>query len=225
MGDVDINKVKGVEPIQLKPLDINKIGTIEKIAPAAIHVKELNHIDPISVESLRIDEIRNLDPVRIDRFDVTHLPTVNLTLNRLPELDLNLRRLPPLAVGVNQDFVMPSEYWIRAQLLGIEFLRVHVRGQMHVHPRDRAAREVSASHQRSYRDVAPVGNPAIPVECREESAETVVHGPPPRRAAKPRPQRQHRHPHPRAARGGLSVGAPAFGFAAGASVESSVGSA
>ena len=45
-------------------------------------------------------------------------------------------------------------------------------------PRDRVHREVSASHERSYREVAAVGNPAIPVTCREDDAEAVVHSGP-----------------------------------------------
>ena len=94
MGDVDINKLPPVRIQQLtgvEPLHIQELAGVEplrigQIAPAAVHIKELNHIDPISVESLRIDEIRNLEPVRIERFDVTRLPTVNLSMSRFPSL-------------------------------------------------------------------------------------------------------------------------------------------
>jgi hypothetical protein len=205
MGDVDVNKVKNIDAVTIKEID--KIENIEplriaKIAPAAVHVKELNHIDPISIESLRVDEVRNVEPVQIERFDVTHLPTVNLSLGDVPALDLNLRRIPPLAIGVHQEFVLPSEYTIRARLLGFEFLRVQVTGRTLLHPKDSVRREVSASHERSYREVAAVGNPAIPVTCREESAEVVRHAP-------PRPhRREHTRPKRRLPAAGLRVGGP-----------------
>ena len=159
--------------------------------------------------------MRNLEPVKIERFDVTHLPTVNLSLGEVPALDLNLRRIPPFAVGLHQEFVLPSEYFIRARLLGLEFLRVHVTGRTLVHPHDQARREVSSSHERSYRDVAAVGNPAIPVTCEEKSAEVVHHARRPRAAkpAAPRPARQRARALTRISSGaGLSVGAPPVAF-------------
>jgi hypothetical protein len=223
MGDVDVKQVKNIDPVTIKSID--QVKNIEplrvaKIAPAAVHVKELNHIDPISIDSLRVDEIRNLDPVRIEHFDVTHLPTINLSIGETPALDLNLRRIPPLAVGLGQNIALPSEYFIRARLLGLEFLRIHVSGRTVMHPCDQPRREVSASHERSYREVAAAGNPAIPVMCREERAEAVVHEPPPRR-------RRHHRRSLRAKRSELRIGAPppelSLGFAQ-AGVESAVGS-
>jgi hypothetical protein len=233
MGDVDVKQVKNIDPVTIKEID--KVANIEplriaKIAPAAVHVKELNHIDPISIDSLRVDEVRNVEPVKIERFDVTHLPTVNLSLGEVPALDLNLRRIPPFAVGLHQELVLPSEYLIRARFLGLELLRLHVTGRTLLHPHDQARSEMSWSHERSYRDVAAVGNPAIPVTCREESAETVVHA----RQHRPAKRRTDSHVHqprnavPRHSRAELSVGGPpvAFPLAAGPAhqVESAVSS-
>lgn len=233
MGDVNVTDLP---PVRFDPsennIGIDQVTNIEplriaKIAPAAVHVKELNHIDPLTVESLCIDEVKNIDPVKVERFDVTYLPTVNLTIGEAPELDLNLRQIPPFAVGLHQDFVMPSEYLIRARLLGFEFLRVQVTGRTVMHPRDQARREVSASHERSFREVAAVGNPAIPVTCHEDGAEVVAPRP------RPRPARRAPAPHcpphreaPRAPHGGMRVGAPQHALTLGGpravGVESSV---
>ena len=210
MGDVDVKQVKNIDPVSIDEVSNIEPLRIAKIAPAAVHVKELNHIDPIAIESLRVNEVRNIAPVSVDRFDVTYLPTVNLTIGDAPQLDLNLREIPPFAVGLHQDFVLPSEYFIRARLLGFEFLRVHVTGRTMMHPRDPVRREVSASHERSYREVAAVGNPAIPVTCREEQAEVVVREPAKRRAPRSPGGRRAR----RAANAsGMRVGAPPRAFA------------
>jgi hypothetical protein len=198
-NEIGIDEVKNIEPLR-----------IAKIAPAAVHVKELNHVDPLTIESLRIDEVKNIDPVKVDHFDVTHLPTVNLSIGEAPELDLNLRQIPPFAIGLHQDFVLPSEYLIRARLLGFEFLRIQVTGRTVMHARDQVRREVSSSHERSYREVAAVGNPAIPVTRREEYAEAVTHDPPVSQA-RARPRVEHRHPRPRPS--GMRVGGPPRGFA------------
>jgi hypothetical protein len=220
MGDVKVKEVRDVEPIRIDRLhDIDPLR-IEKIAPAAIHVKELNHIDPISVESLRIDEVRNLDPVQVERFDVTHLPTVNLSVGQVPSLDLSLRRVPPLAVGVHQDFVMPSEYLIRGRLLGLEVLRLHVTGRTVLRPRDPVRREAVQTHERSYPEVAAVGNPGLPDDAVAERAEVQRHVPRrPQRPARRRVRRSrlhHRPPPPRAPAGeGMTVGRPAFSFSIG----------
>lgn len=170
MGTVDITSIVPIQITQLTDVEPLRIG---QIAPAAVHIKELNHIDPISVESLRIDQIRNLDPVRVERFDVTHLPTVNISLSQLPSMDVNVRRIPPLAVAVQQEFCLPSQYTIHARLLGIEFLRFDIHGRTMVTPKDRAAREQARSHERSFPDVAAAGNPGIPAR-RTERVETVA---------------------------------------------------
>ena len=220
MGDVNVTDLPAIrtDP-SANTIGIDEVTNIEplriaKIAPAAVHVKELNHIDPLTVESLQVDAVRNIDPVKVDKFDVTSLPTVNLTIGEAPELDLNLREIPPFAIGLHQDFVLPSEYFIRARLLGFEFLRVHVTGRTVMHARDQVPREVSSSHERSYREVAAVGNPAIPVSCREEHAEAVVyhrparHAPPPRHGHRPSPS-----PSPNRAVKGMRVGAAPHRFA------------
>ena len=211
MGDVDVKQVKNIDPVSIDEISNIEPLRIAKIAPAAIHVKELNHIDPIAIESLRVNEVRNIEPVSVDRFNVTYLPTVNLSIGDAPQLDLNLREIPPLAVGLHQDFVLPSEYFIRARLLGFEFLRVHVTGRTMMHPRDPVRREVSASHERSYREVAAVGNPAIPVTCTEEQAEVVVHERP--RRHPPRPVAGAHRARPNAKASGMRVGAPPRAFA------------
>ena len=162
MGDVNvtdfpalrISEVKGVEPL--------RISEVSHIAPAAVHVKELNHIDPISIESLRVDEVRNIDPVRVERFDVTYLPTVNLTMSRVPTVDLNVKRVPPIAIALGQRLVLPSRYTMHATMFGIELLRLSIHGRTTVEPCDTAPREQSRTHSRSFPDVAAAGNPGIP---------------------------------------------------------------
>jgi hypothetical protein len=221
MGDVDVKQVKNIDPVTIKSVDqVKNIDPlrIAKIAPAAIHVKELNHIDPISIDSLRVDEFRNVDPFRIERFDVTTLPTVNLSIGEAPSLDLDIRRIPPLAIALGQNVVLPSEYHVRARLLGLEILRIHITGRTMLRPCDEPRREVSASHERSQREVAAVGNPAIPVICTEERAEAVVQRRPP-------PRRGHSHrPAPSAQHGELRVGAPPAQASFGLASESAVAS-
>lgn len=243
--DVDIGEVKNIDPVT-----IASIEQIEKIAPAAVHIKELNHVDPLSIESLRIDQLRNLDPLEVARFDVTHLPTVNVTLGRMPGLDLNVRRVPPVAIAVQQEFCLPSRYTIFTKFLGMQVLRFEIAGQTMVRPKDKARREQSHNHERTYPDVAPVGNPAIPVTATETSAETVtrpvparppglldrlksaalrvsapgpLHRAPASAPPPPRPQGPAAHGH---APQGLSVGGPRFQYSlpTGPAMTSSVGS-
>ena len=173
MGDVNvtdfpalrISEVKGVEPLrvsEVKGIEPLRIAEVSHIAPAAIHVKELNHIDPITVESLRVDEVRNIDPVRVERFDVTHLPTVTISMSRVPTVDLNVRRVPPVAIALRQRLVLPSQYTMHATMFGIEVLRLNIHGRTIVEPCDVVPRERTRTHSRSYPDVAAVGNPGIP---------------------------------------------------------------
>jgi hypothetical protein len=239
ISPVTIKEIEKIAPVTIK--EIEKIAPvtiekIEKIAPTAVHIKELNHIDPLSVESLRIDEIRNLDPVSIERFNVTHLPTVNLSLSRLPALDLNIRRVPPVAIGVQQDFYLPSQYTVHAKLLGVEFLRLDIHGRTMVAPRDRrtmvaprdrSRREQSRTHERSFPDVAAIGNPAIPTKRIETCVEAVTraapcgHGPAaaPRMRARSNPRGAQPHAPRRPGssvvagrHAGLNVGSPRFGY-------------
>ena len=108
MGKVDIHKAAGINPLKISelrnidPLRIQElsnidplvISEIQHIAPAAVHIKELNHIDPLNIDSLRVNEVRNLDPIRVEKFNVTNLPTVNLSLRQLPAVDLNVADSP-----------------------------------------------------------------------------------------------------------------------------------
>jgi hypothetical protein len=195
VGDVNItsplriHEVKGVEQLRISQftgVEPLRIAEVSHIAPAAIHVKELNHIDPISIESLRVDEVRNIDPVRVERFDVTHLPTVDISMSRMPTLAVNVRRVPPVAIAVRQRFVLPSQYTMHATMFGIEILRLKLHGRTVVEPCDTVPRERTRTHSRSFPDVAAVGNPGIParrVRCgpslnagRPRFAYSVGHG-------------------------------------------------
>ncbi|GJL69919.1 MAG: hypothetical protein NPIRA06_25540 [Nitrospirales bacterium] len=165
MGDIKIKEAKNLDKLRISELsnvDPLVISEVRHIAPAAVHIKELNHIDPLTIESLRIDEIRNLDPIRVEQFNVTNLPTVNLSLRQLPAVDMNIRRLPPVSIGLHQDFCLPSSYTLRARLLGIEFLRLNLDGRTMISPRDTVRREQSRTHPQSFPQVATAGNPAIP---------------------------------------------------------------
>ena len=176
MGKVDINKASGINPLKISelkkidPLKIQElsnidplvISEIQHIAPAAVHIKELNHIDPLNIDSLRVNEVRNLDPIRVEKFNVTNLPTVNLSLRQLPAVDLNVRRLPPISVGLHQDFCLPSSYTLRARLLGIEFLRLNLDGHTKLSPRDKVRREQRRTAPQSFPEIATAGNPGIP---------------------------------------------------------------
>jgi hypothetical protein len=115
-----------------------------------------------------------MEPLNVDRLNVTHVPMVNLTMARMPDMELNIRRMPPLALGLHQDFEIPSQYTIHTRLLGFEILRFEVHGSSRLVPRERARREQSHSHERSFPEVVAVGNPAIPSHCRETSAEAVI---------------------------------------------------
>jgi hypothetical protein len=221
-----IAEVKNIDPVKIaevRNIDPLTIAKVEKIAPAAVHIKELNHVDPLTVESLRIDRVRNIEPVHVERFNVTHVPTVNMTLSRLPSVDLNVRRVPPVAIGLNQCFDMPSRYTIHTRLLGFEVMRLEVHGKTQLVPRAQHRREQVHVHERSFPDVAPVGNPGIPVHRSESCTVTRVPLPQP----PPRPQMRLRAPPPGppaappqgkpVARGhahGLRAGAPQQQFSA-----------
>lgn len=186
--DVNIKQVTGVDPIpigevdNIAPVTIAAIQKVEKIAPVAVHIKELNQVDPLLIESLRVDRVREIDPLNVDRLNVTRLPVVNLSVNRVPRVELDVRRIPPVAIGVHQVFELPSQYTARARFLGFEVLRVEISGTTRVLPRECARREESHAHERSFAEVAAVGNPAIPSRLEEHWAEAVPCGtmkPPP----------------------------------------------
>lgn len=227
MVDVDVNKVKNIDPIRIsevKKIDPVTIAKVEKIAPAAVHIKELNHIDPLFIESLRIDRVRKIDPVQVEKFNVTHIPTVDLSLSRVPTVDLNVRRVPPVAIAVQQNFELPSRYTIHARLLGFEIARLEVHGETKVIPKDRYRREQAHVHERSFVDVAPAGNPGIPVRVSETCSVTQVAPACPPHAAGPGPgaAQESRNPavhaHAYGARAGpqvapeLRVGPPRVGY-------------
>jgi hypothetical protein len=195
MVNVDIEKVVDVEKLRhtLDTLTINPLT----IRPMAVHLKELNQVAPLSVESLRVDHVRHVDPLQIDQLNITSLPTVNLTMSQLPALDINVRRVPPVSVALHQQFEMCSDYSMTARILGLPLMRLSLSGRTTITPKDCARREQSRSHERSFPDVAALGNPAIPSRAIETCTETVT------RPVAPPPG--HRH--------GVHAGAPRFGFA------------
>lgn len=171
--DVNIKQVTGVDPIpigevdNIAPVTIAAVEKVQNIAPVAVHIKELNQVEPLLVESLRVDRVREIDPLHVDRLNVTRLPVVNLSVSRVPGVELDVRRIPPVAIGIHQMFELPSHYTARARFLGLEVLRVEIAGKTRVLPRDCARREESHSHERSFAEVAVVGNPAIPSRFEE----------------------------------------------------------
>ncbi len=190
--DIKVKSVRNVEPLELKPLTINPLT----ITPVAVHLKELNQVVPLSVESLRVDHVRHVDPLQIDQLNITSLPTVNLTMSQMPALDINVRRVPPVAVALHQQFEMCSDYAMTARVLGLPLMRLSLSGRTTITPKDCARREQSRSHERSFPDVAALGNPAIPSRAIETCVETKT-----RRVA---PLPGHRH--------GVRAGMPRAGF-------------
>ncbi len=163
ISDIGDNNERDISPL--------RIAKVQNIAPIAAHIKEVNHIDPLSIEALHVSEIRNIDPVKVERFNVTDLPMVNMSLRQLPPVNMNLRRLPPVSIGTHQDFHVPSNYTVRARLLGIEFLRIHLNGQTRIAPKERFRREQARTLNRSFPVPATAGNPAIPSIRRETKVE------------------------------------------------------
>jgi hypothetical protein len=188
MGEVRIKQATGIEPIGIKQ--------VSKVSPAAVHIKELNNVDPFTIESLRIDQVRNLDPVRIDEFHVTHLPTVNLTLSQFPGIDLSVRRFPPIAIGIQQDFHLPSKYTVHARFLGVEIMQLNIHGCTMIRPQDRHCREVVRTHERSSPEAAAVGNPCIAKKATGRGGPCLPGRPP------------HQHPCGRGARPHFSYSIP-----------------
>jgi hypothetical protein len=162
--DVEVEHVKGVEVEHVKDVEIEHV---RHISPIAAHIKEINNIDPVSVDAFNVTEIRNIDPIRVQEFNVTNLPNVNISLRQLPAVEMNVRRLPPVSVGFHQNFQIPSNYVVRMQVLGFEFLRIGLSGQSQLLPRDKYRREQERTHERSFPQTAVAGNPAIPSHCQE----------------------------------------------------------
>lgn len=138
------------------------VRKLQNIAPIAAHIKEVNHIDPLTVEAVNVTQVRNIEPFQITKFNVTNLPLVNMYLRQLPPVDFNIRRLPALSIGTHQVFEMPSDYTLRARVLGFEVLRVNLTGHTRIAPAERFRREQERVPERSYPVVATAGNPAIP---------------------------------------------------------------
>ena len=177
--DVNIKQITGVDPIpigevdNIAPITIAAIEKVQNIAPVAVHIKELNQVEPLLIESLRVDRVREIDPLRVDRLNVTRLPVVNLSVSQVPGVELEVRRIPPVAIGIHQMFDLPSQYTARARFLGLEVLRVEIAGKTRVVPRECARREESHAHERSFGEVAALGNPAIPSRLEETCARAV----------------------------------------------------
>jgi hypothetical protein len=201
MTDIYLKQTHYTEALPVQPLTVNPltIADVQKVAPIGVHIKELNQIAPLLVESLRVDHVRHIDPLRIERLDITHLPSVNISLSQLPPLDLNVRRVPPIAISLQQQLDMTSHYTMRARLFGLNVMQLEIQGKTKIAPQDCARREQSRSHERSFPDVAAAGNPAIPTRVVETCVETVTH------AASP----QHHH---RAAPRPLNAGARRFDY-------------
>lgn len=195
--DIDIKSTHYTEafpvaPLTITPLTLNPLT----VTPIAVHLKELNQVAPLSVESLRVDHVRHVDPLRIEQLNISSLPTVNLTMSQLPGLDINVRRVPPVAVAIQQQFEMCSDYTMTARIFGLPLMRLLLSGRTTITPRDCVRREQSRSHERSFPDVAALGSPGIPSRATETCVHTV------RRAS----------PKPPVRRQGVHVGAPRVGF-------------
>src|ERR1700722_17339368 len=127
--DIDSLNFSNNRPLNTVTLAPLTVAAVQKIAPVGVHIKELNQIAPLQVESLRVDHVRHIDPLRIERLDITRLPSVNITMSQLPTLDLNVRRVPPVAIAIQQQFEMNSNYMITARVLGLPLLRMALQGQ------------------------------------------------------------------------------------------------
>jgi hypothetical protein len=183
-------KTLTVNPLTINPLTI---ADVKKIAPVGVHIKELNQIAP-----LFLDHVRNIDPLRIDHLNITQMPSLNLSLSQLPEVQINVGRVPTVGVALQQQLEMNSCYTIRARVLGLDLMRMELQGTTKIVPRDCARREQSHSHERSFPDVAPAGNPAIPSKAINCSTQTVT------RCAPSQPGKVKRQP--------VNTGAPRFSY-------------
>lgn len=199
--DIDLKSTHYTESFPIAPLTLNPITltpvtlTPVTVQPIAIHLKELNQVAPLSVESLRIDHVRHVDPLRIEQLNISTLPTVNVAMSQMPAMDINVRRMAPVALAIQQQFEMNSNYTMTAKIFGLPLMRILLSGKTTITPKDCARREQSWSHERSFPDVAAAGNPGIPSRAIETCVHTVSRSaPPPRR------------------RQGVYAGAPRAGF-------------
>ncbi|MGZ3273622.1 MAG: hypothetical protein ACXU82_00040 [Caulobacteraceae bacterium] len=192
--DIDLKSTHYTEAMPLAPLTINPLT----VTPIAVHLKELNQVAPLSVDSLRIDRVSHVDPLTIEELNVTGLPTVNLAMSQLPALDINVRKVPPVAIAIHQQFEMCSDYGITAKVLGLPLMRLALAGRTTITPKDCARREQSKSHEKSFTEVAALGNPAIPSRAAPTTICVETGG--------CRPAQQPRR------RPAVQSGAPRFGF-------------
>lgn len=174
INNIAAHTINDIQGHTINNIEGHTIDRIKAIAPVATHIKEVNHIDPISIESLHVRGVRNVDPIQIERLNVTNFPAMNMSLRQLPPMDMSVRKMPPLSVGLHQHLDIPSDYTLRASLLGLECVRVRIQGKSTVAPRESYRREVSRTLNRSYPEVAAGGNPAIPSH-RTEKCVTVEH--------------------------------------------------
>ena len=175
--DLTFKNNLAVDPLTLNPLTIKPLT----VTPIAVHLKELNQIAPLNVESLRVDHVRHIDPLQIEELNITSLPTVNLTMSQLPALDVNVRRVPPIAVALQQQFDMGSNYAMTARVFGLPLITLAISGRTTITPKDCVRREQSKSHERSFPDVAVLGSPGIPSRATQTCVQTVSRTPPPPR--------------------------------------------
>jgi hypothetical protein len=169
MGNVKIQSGSQLEitsidqgNLTITPNSKLQITRVKDIDPVAAHIKEINHIDPITIDELHVNEVKNIDPINIAKFNITNLPTMNMTVRQLPAVDFNVNKLPAVSVGTHQNFSVPSRYKLRVQFLGIEFFRMYLDGLTSLMPQEKFRREQGKSHDRSYPVTAVAGNPAIP---------------------------------------------------------------
>jgi len=167
--DIDLKSTHYTEALPVAPLTIKPLT----VTPIAVHLKELNQIAPLNVESLRVDHVRHIDPLQIEELNITSLPTVNLTMSQLPALDINVRRVPPIAVALQQQFEMGSDYAMTARVFGLPLMTLAITGRTVITPKDCVRREHSKSHERSFPDVAVLGSPGIPSRATETCVQTV----------------------------------------------------
>ena len=210
MVDVSVKEVDNISPVTIASIDKLaplEISSIDKLAPVAVHIKELNQVDPLLIESLRVDRVQHVDPLAVDRLNITRLPVVNLSVNEVPEISLGVSRIPPVALAVQQCFNLPSDYTARARFLGFEVLRIHIQGCTRLVPQDQTRREQAHTHERSFPEVAPAGNPAIPSRLEERCAEAV-----PIRAPRPPPATVRLATYPAPYPTQRAVGTPGLGI-------------
>ncbi|MBN2035139.1 MAG: hypothetical protein JW768_00220 [Chitinispirillaceae bacterium] len=157
-GDPNKRIMSDIAPVEVK--------RTKNIDPISAHIKEVNHIDPVTIESLRVSTVRDIEPLRVEEVNVTTIPTLNHTVRHMPAMDMSVRRVPPMSVGVHQRFEVPSDYTMRATVLGFEVARISLKGTSWIIPHQVNKPERHIEKNRSYPVEAVAGNPSIPVNCR-----------------------------------------------------------